>query len=182
MIGFILNDSSKASRSHNGIAGFFFRAIIVAVSLYAFSAVPSMSVAQEMVIEFADSEKLDFRIQVRNSDGSEISESTSVKVWVDGSNIETAPPILGKVSSAQRTILFTPRFSFKRGKAYRVVVSQAGNDDPTSVVLKVPAKENKPTRIESIFPSADEVPENLLRFYVQFSAPSSREKKWGRSC
>lgn len=33
---------------------------------------------------------------------------------------------------------------------------------------------SEPTRITAVYPSADQLPENLLRFYVHFSAPMSR--------
>ena len=174
MIDSLLNESSNAPASRCGMPGFFFRTITsltVVLSMCGFFAVPRTTVGQETVIKFFDVGKLDFRIRVQSSDGSELPKETSVKVWLDGSDPKKDPPVLGKVSTTEKAILFTPRFSFQRGKSYKVVVARNGKDNPVSRVLDVPAKKSKPTRIESIFPSSDEIPENLLRFYVQFSAP-----------
>jgi len=130
----------------------------------------SSSDAQQVVVEFVDAEQLDFRIRVRNADGSKLPGETAVNVWLSSANKKTDPSIFGKVTSEGGQILFAPRFPFQRGKSYTIVVVGDG-EVKTSELLDVPAKESKRTAIDSLYPSADEIPENLLRFYVQFSAP-----------
>ena len=175
MIAFTVNQSTKALNARYGIQGFFFRLItsvaIVGVML-GLIAVPSAAIAQDVNVEFVDAAKLDFRIQIRNADKGKVAAETVVKVWLEGSDQKTAPPVLGKVAVVDGLLQFTPRFPLQRGKSYEVVVLVGGKEDAkTSVTLAVPAKKTKPTRIEQIYPSAEEIPENLLRIYVHFSAP-----------
>src|SRR5206468_10491013 len=47
--------------------------------------------------------------------------------------------------------------------------------DPIMAVFKAPPRRSSPTTVVThVYPSADVLPENLLKFYVHFSAPMSR--------
>ncbi len=91
-----------------------------------------------------------------------------------------AAPLDGKGVIADGILVFTPRFPPTPGVRYRVVIDRAplgdANPDPavrTVVALrKVPPA--KPTEIENLFPTADVLPENTLRFYIRFTAPMTR--------
>lgn len=92
---------------------------------------------------------------------------------------EGAEPIEGVGVVAEGRMIFTPRFPPTPGVRYRVVLDRAAlrdaGDTPvrTFVTLrKVPPA--KPTEIENLFPTAEVLPENTLRWYIQFSAPMSR--------
>jgi hypothetical protein len=64
---------------------------------------------------------------------------------------------------------FLPRYPFVEGTAYAVTV-----EGLTATVLVRPRSERTPTtRVLGIWPTAREVPRNLLRFYIWFSAPMS---------
>ena len=55
-----------------------------------------------------------------------------------------------------------------------------GNEIRLSQSFVVPAATAGPsTRVTAIFPSGTELPENVLRFYVQFSAPMSQGNSYG---
>tara|TARA_B100001123_G_scaffold439135_1_gene575405 strand:- start:29756 stop:30961 length:1206 start_codon:yes stop_codon:yes gene_type:complete len=92
-------------------------------------------------------------------------------------------PVLGKYSITNLTIRFTPLYPFDLGQDYDVVFNPAGFvyrkglsvEWPTDTLVKrfhVKTSVTVPsTAILGVFPSAKELPENQLRFYVFFSAP-----------
>jgi hypothetical protein len=59
----------------------------------------------------------------------------------------------------------------------RLAKEQPGSDGPLILDLYLappPGTPRPSTAVESVYPSAEVLPENLLRFYLQFSAPMSR--------
>jgi hypothetical protein len=100
---------------------------------------------------------------------------------VDGAD---RPAVLGTYTVGDGVLRFTPRFPFDPGQRYEVRFDPSrlpssnaaegwrGQIIRTSVTL--PAPEGRaPTRVVAVFPGADDVPENLLRIYIVFSAPMS---------
>jgi len=96
---------------------------------------------------------------------------------------EAAIQMLGvwQIDSASHVIRFTPQFPLTPGVGYRADFEGkqlAGAAEDTKRVTSqftVPTTANAPrTVVAQVFPSAPEVPENLLKFYVHFSAPMSR--------
>jgi hypothetical protein len=81
---------------------------------------------------------------------------------------EGQPAVLGKVRAAGATLHFTPRFGLTPGLTYRV---EAGTFRDR---ITIPKPDRKPTTTVQVFPSGDRLPENLLKFYLHFSAPMSR--------
>jgi hypothetical protein len=100
----------------------------------------------------------------------------TVRVQQDG-----AGQMLGawQVDPAARLLRFTPQFPLTPGVAYRAEfngqqLSAAATKKVTSE-FAVPSPHRGPgTVVTNVFPSAAEVPENLLKFYLHFSAPMSR--------
>jgi hypothetical protein len=79
------------------------------------------------------------------------------------------PPMAGRLVRDGDDTCFLPRFAFVDGTAYAVVV-----DGVTAAVLVRPRPDQpRTTEVLGIRPTATEVPRNLLRFYVWFSAPMS---------
>jgi hypothetical protein len=79
------------------------------------------------------------------------------------------PPMAGALVRDGDDLCFLPRFAFVGGTTYTVVV-----DGTIAGVLVCPRKEMaRITEVVDIRPSAAEVPRNLLRCYVWFSAPMS---------
>jgi hypothetical protein len=99
-------------------------------------------------------------------------------VRVDGQ--PDVPPLLGTYSVAGSTLSFKPRFPLQRGVRYRAVLHPDKIPDDGEKYAAVektfllPKPETVPTVVEHVYPSRNELPENLLRFYVHFSAPMSR--------
>ncbi len=99
-------------------------------------------------------------------------------VTVDGKR--DAPPLLGEYKVKDQALTFTPRFPLQRGLRYRAVVYPdklpAGDEkyaaaEETFLLAK---PKTAPTVVEHVYPSAETLPENLLRFYFHFSAPMHR--------
>jgi hypothetical protein len=105
--------------------------------------------------------------------------SSLIKVSVAGAPSTEVPDMLGRYAIADRAITFTPLFSFDAGRTYRVAfdasrLPHARSTAPIVADVMLPAPVGEPTRVVAFHPSAQEVPENLLRIYVEFSAPMSR--------
>ncbi len=103
------------------------------------------------------------------------------------------PAMLGSYESTGDGVRFRPRFPLERGIAYQAVFAwPIPNDSPhlstarghelrlaETFVLPV-AHDGPGARIAAIYPSGRELPENLLRIYIQFSAPMSQGNCYSR--
>jgi hypothetical protein len=91
-------------------------------------------------------------------------------------------PMLGRHLIDGHVIAFVPRFPLRPGVNYRVVfdpaaaLPEASKGSPRlEYELSLPAEQPRATTVvEAIYPSGRELPENLLKFYVHFSAPMAR--------
>ena len=79
------------------------------------------------------------------------------------------PPMAGTFVAQDDAICFVPRFPFVGSTEYTVLVDGVA----AVVVVRPSADPPATTTVVEIFPTAHEVPRNLLRFYVRFSAPMS---------
>jgi hypothetical protein len=79
------------------------------------------------------------------------------------------PPAAGRVVADGGDLCFLPRFAFLDGTTYAVAVDGVLVAD---LVRQRPARAAT-TEVLAIYPTAAEVPLNLLRYYVWFSAPMS---------
>ncbi len=90
-------------------------------------------------------------------------------------------PVAGVYLISGRSVLFRPAFPFDPGREYTVRIDPAKLPEPrgeppivTTVSLPATKSTTPPTVVTGISPGAGVWPENLLRFYVHFSAPMSR--------
>ena len=93
------------------------------------------------------------------------------------------PPVLGRYSVVPPVIRFTPRFPFVAGLTYRVRVDGAAlhthllpDDAAEAHTLEAtftvpPRAASPPTVVTEVYPTADTLPMNQLKFYIHFSAP-----------
>jgi hypothetical protein len=103
-------------------------------------------------------------------------------VYVDrgGKGRAGQPAVLGSYRVEKGALRFEPRFPLARGVRYRAVFNPAAlpggaGGRPVEVVLELPRPVPKPTAVVThVYPSADRLPENLLKFYLHFSAPMSQ--------
>jgi hypothetical protein len=97
-----------------------------------------------------------------------------------GLGSRTIQPIAGHFEVDQDSIYFIPRFPFLDGMCYALLVHSAlegeGVDKAEVWTIQRPSPEAIPTtEVVAIYPSADQLPVNLLKFYVQFSGPMSED-------
>lgn len=91
------------------------------------------------------------------------------------------PAILGWWKIVGDRLRFEPRFPFTTGVRYRAEFAPAqlpGGATSAAVVTAfftpAPPKDRPATVVTQIYPSGEVLPENQLKFYLQFSAPMSR--------
>jgi len=122
-------------------------------------------------------------------------------VYAPASRQEELPPLWGSYRIDSDIIRFEPRFPLQPGMTYRAEFDPARlhalTDTSTRVddgairsprsLAKLSADYSPPlrvtrstTRVVSVWPTREVVPENLLRFYVSFSAPMSRGEAYRR--
>jgi hypothetical protein len=129
--------------------------------------------------------------------GGELSDEDWATVWSVHVEREENAAILGDYRVTGDALWLVPAFPPEPGVRYRAVLRPAalagrlGLDPPfedavaalASLARAEPVRadlglEPSPigaaTRVEAAYPGADQVPENLLRFYLHFSAPMSR--------
>lgn len=80
------------------------------------------------------------------------------------------PSMLGKYERTGNELTFTPRFPLSAGATYRATMIAPGIKD--SLDFLVPRLAAKgPPRVIKIYPTADVLPANHLRFYIYFDRP-----------
>ena len=95
-----------------------------------------------------------------------LSDASALKVFA-GEQRET--PMAGIYRIRADHLLFEPRFPLLPGTIYYAVSGTASKSfrlPPLAPAL--------PTRVVQVYPTADTLPVNLLKFYLHFSAPMSR--------
>ena len=93
------------------------------------------------------------------------------------------PAVAGSYRVAGDVVSFSPMFGFDPGVWYRVQfdgsklpAAHGWTPDLVVSVVGLPKKQMPPTTtVARVYPSADLVPENQLRLYVEFTAPMGRK-------
>jgi hypothetical protein len=99
--------------------------------------------------------------------------------WVADMDV---PAMLGVYNVGPDAIRFAPRFPLEAGVGYRAVFqpdrlpdARGAKSPPVVSVFKLPPRPATPSTVVSqVYPSGDLLPENLLKFYLHFSAPMRR--------
>lgn len=116
-----------------------------------------------------------FRVSVADADSSAVNDSVGMT-----SSVTTTPAMSGKYLVNDSALVFRPRFPLDAGRRYRAalnphLLSALRADANVVTTFSLPASSRTPqTFVRAIYPSGDTVPENLLRVYIEFSAPMSR--------
>ncbi len=89
-------------------------------------------------------------------------------------------PMLGEYKVEAGTLIFTPRFPLRSGEFIaKLDPSRLPHNGGTAAVERrfrftPPAPTGPPPAVARVYPTADALPENLLRLYVHFTAPMRR--------
>jgi hypothetical protein len=84
------------------------------------------------------------------------------------------PAIAGQYRLDKGSLFFTPRFPFVPGVAYEAIFRCR---EPELLIANFTIRkpvQTSTTNVSQVFPTADRLPENLLKFYLHFSAPMSK--------
>lgn len=126
-------------------------------------------------------------LDTADSKESKCSEFFTVHVRQPGDD-ELPPPMFGTYSIDGNRLSFMPRYPLRAGVTYRAVLKVKGthrNRDSSALAITihkditVPESGDAdiaPTTVQTIYPSSDVLPENQLRFYIQFSSPMTRNQ------
>ena len=97
------------------------------------------------------------------------------EVLASGADYRAVPAIAGTFTMDGDSVVFAPRFPFVDGVEYSLLVDREGEPTGPEVwTIERPAPALNPTaRVTAICPTAVEVPVNLLKVYIHFSAPMS---------
>ena len=90
------------------------------------------------------------------------------------------PPLLGSYVVRDGVLFFQPRYPIAPDIRIRAVFHPPAG---ASVEAVFDADESAPVPsawVEAVYPSADVLPDNQLKLYIQFSAPMSRGEAWQR--
>jgi hypothetical protein len=111
----------------------------------------------------------------------------SVRVIGGNDNTGDIPNVAGHHQLLDDALVFLPHFDFQSGTLYRARFDPPR--DPAfdkcasmSLDIRVTAKSTPAPKVPAVFPSGDQLPENLLRFYVSFSEPMRRGKADTQIC
>ena len=101
-------------------------------------------------------------------------EGASLSVRLLRGDSAGGPPLFGSVVGEGSRRRFTPRFSPQGPAVYEVRLSRPGAR-PLVRRYALPASPTPTpkTRIIGVYPSGNRIPENLLKWYLEFSAPMS---------
>ena len=113
----------------------------------------------------------------------------SIHIALPDQDINELPSVIGEyeVDRDDSTLVFQPRYGWSSGQSYTAmldlsvinevtrseIATEAGILELSFLVPALVVPGQRPT-ITTIYPTTDEVPENLLRFYIEFSQPMQR--------
>lgn len=89
---------------------------------------------------------------------------------VDADSKKPGPAMIGRYERNGNELTFTPRFPLDAGQTYRATL-QTGGKAVTLDFQAPKAAAKAPPRVVKIYPTADVLPANHLRFYVYFDRP-----------
>ena len=84
------------------------------------------------------------------------------------------PALLGRYRLENGALVFAPQFPPQPGVTYKAVARIPGSP-PLSALFSIPKADMTPTvAVDRVYPSANVLPENQLKFYVHFSGSMAR--------
>jgi hypothetical protein len=95
---------------------------------------------------------------------------------------KTLPSLLGDYTVTDSELQFVSRFPLSTSVEYRVELAARLTGDEAAELVFAPVGKplSPPPTVAAVYPSAEVLPENLLKFYIHFSAPMSRGEAYKR--
>lgn len=90
---------------------------------------------------------------------------------VDARTGQPGAAMLGAYERRGGELLFTPRFALLPGQRYQAILVAAPGKPLLAEYTVPPKPAAPPALVERVYPSADVLPANHLRFYIHFSRP-----------
>ncbi len=84
------------------------------------------------------------------------------------------PPVMGRYAVTGGAVRFTPAFPLEPGRTYIARLDLGDGKPLTTQVTAAGAPAEAQTALTAVYPSGPVVPQNLLRLYLQFSAPMAQ--------
>ncbi len=121
------------------------------------------------------------------AEGIDWADVLQVRIVLPARDINNLPPVIGDYTITGTTLVFQPRYGWSAGESYvarldmeavaAVTASEsafAGGQLDVSFFIPSDDVPNELPTVTQIYPTAAELPENLLRFYIEFSQPMQR--------
>ena len=89
---------------------------------------------------------------------------------LDDDSKKAGPAMLGKYERTGAELTFAPRFAFVGGHTYRATLQRDGKATSVDYLAPLPAAK-APPKVVKIYPTADVLPANHLKFYIYFDRP-----------
>lgn len=104
--------------------------------------------------------------------------AATFSVFAEQGDAQNLPPMAGTWSVTGDYLRFEPRYPLSQGVQYRAELHTDGAA-PVVSRFELPATPTTPpSTVLQVYPTADTLPENLLKFYVHFSAPMGRGRAY----
>jgi hypothetical protein len=105
----------------------------------------------------------------------------SVRVVGGDDNTDDIPEVVGRHQLLGDGLVFFPHFGFEPGTLYRARFAPPHDTAfdscaPLSLDIRLNLTSTPPSKVLAVFPSGDQLPENLLRIYLSFSESMRRGK------
>jgi hypothetical protein len=115
-------------------------------------------------------------VRVSGADAPKLAENARVSVKAaTEKETDERPALAGRWIVNNRDLIFEPRFPLTPGVVYQVALQPEGETKPRRFDLSLPEPDRTPiTSLRQIYPTRDQLPENQLRFYLEFSGPMKR--------
>lgn len=119
--------------------------------------------------------------EIRSLPNEKLKDLFSIRVQAPEAE-KSLPALLGDYSTTDSELNFVSRFPLSTSVKYRVELATKLTGGVKSELIFTPRGKPlaPPPTVEAIYPSADVLPENLLKFYIHFSAPMCRGEAYKR--
>lgn len=102
-------------------------------------------------------------------------------VTVQDSQLESPPPLMGRYELQEECTVFTPRFPLSDRVSYRVHLKEDLEErlpGKVQLVFSIERAHSPTAKVAAIYPSANTLPDNVLKFYIHFSEPMERGRAY----